>query len=150
MLRPKSARGINRRRFVGSLCAGIGTGALSQGVRQGWPAAAETVAADARPAATTPEPSPYLPAVPGAPFTEPPVLRSENGRLEVTLTAQRSATVIGGREVISMTYNGQAPAPTLVPRPGEVLAVTLIHQRARSANEPAHPRPARLTQRQQR
>ncbi|MFT4041306.1 MAG: multicopper oxidase family protein, partial [Thermomicrobiales bacterium] len=45
----------------------------------------------------------------------------------VALTAQRSPVMIGGREVISMTYNGQAPAPTLRLKPGETLGVTLTN-----------------------
>jgi len=97
-------------------------------MRSAWPVAAQSatpLAADATP-------------VVGAPFIEPPVLRSADGRLDVTLTAQLGPTVIGGRQVVSMTYNGQAPSPTLRLRPGDTLGVTLVNQLDQPTNLHTH------------
>lgn len=98
-------------------------------MRAAWPVAAQSA---------TPESSPRATPVVGAPFVEPPVLRSADGRLDVILTAGLSPTVIGGRNVISMTYNAQAPSPTLRLRPGETLGVTLVNGLAQPTNLHTH------------
>ncbi len=58
-----------------------------------------------------------------AQFRQPDVLRSENGRLDVTLTAAPAAFqgAVGG----ALAYNGAPVGPTLLVRPGDRLGVTL-------------------------
>ncbi|MFN3255395.1 MAG: multicopper oxidase family protein [Ilumatobacter sp.] len=58
-----------------------------------------------------------------AQFRQPEVLRSENGRLDVTLTAAPGTFqgAIGG----ALAYNGAPVGPTLLIRPGDRLGVTL-------------------------
>ncbi|MCA9879074.1 MAG: multicopper oxidase family protein, partial [Thermomicrobiales bacterium] len=129
---------LNRRQVLGGACAVAGAGVLAQALRTSRRAAAQPATPDLTAGFGTPVPYVPLPTVGGAPFTEPPVLRSEQGRLDVALTAQLGPTVIGGREVISMTYNGQAPAPTLRLRPGETLGVTLTNQLDQPTNFHTH------------
>ena len=124
--------------MLGGACLAAGTAALAQATRTGFRVAAQTGTPEADIPFGTPIPYVPLPTVGGAPFTEPPVLRSTDGRLDVALTAQRSPTMIGGREVISMTYNGQAPGPTLRLRPGETLGVAITNQLDQPTNFHTH------------
>ncbi len=66
--------------------------------------------------------------VTGAPLTEPPVLRSTDGRLELALEAQYGPATLGGRPVTTYNYNGMIPGPTLRLRAGETLAPTLTNR----------------------
>src|SRR5687768_1599182 len=74
----------------------------------------------------------------GATLAEPPVLRSADGRLDVTLEAQFGPAVIGGRAVTSYTFNGHAPGPTLRLHPGDLLGVTLTNQMDQPTNLHTH------------
>ena len=64
-------------------------------------------------------------AKPGARFTQPKVLASSNGRLEVTLTAEAGTVPYGDGTRFAYTYNGTSPGPTLKVRPGDTLVITL-------------------------
>src|SRR5215213_6311837 len=57
------------------------------------------------------EPATPVSAEVGATLAEPPVLRSANGRLDVSLEARYGPATIGGRAVTSYTFNGHAPGP---------------------------------------
>ncbi len=114
---------------MSGVCGATGAMALGVGIRGVWPAAAQVA---------TPETLPLATPVVGAPFVEPSVLRGVDGRLDITLTAQLAPTTIGGREVISMAYNGQAPSPTLRLHPGETLGMTLINQLDQPTNLHTH------------
>lgn len=61
----------------------------------------------------------------GAPFAQPMVLTSENGRLELTLRAEPTHVPFGDGNRFAYTYNGTTPGPTLRVRPGDTLVITL-------------------------
>ncbi|MCU0306267.1 MAG: multicopper oxidase family protein [Thermoleophilia bacterium] len=61
----------------------------------------------------------------GKPLVEPPVVRSENGRLKLTLSAKVSRTQIAGGTAISNVWNGLFPAPTLEIDPGDRLEIDM-------------------------
>ncbi len=74
----------------------------------------------------------------GATLVEPPVLRSADGRLDVTLEAQFGPAVMGGRAVTTYTFNGHAPGPTMRLHPGDSLGVTLTNQMDQPTNLHTH------------
>lgn len=88
---------------------------------------AETVA----PLSTTPEGGPAVEAsfatVQGLPFTEPEVLRSRNGTLDVTLDVREAQYEVGGVKVSGMTFTGQSMGPTLVLDPGDTLTFSVVN-----------------------
>ena len=57
----------------------------------------------------------------------PPELRSENGRLQLTLDAARGRVELGGRPAGALCYNGTVPGPTLRLRPGDELSIRLVN-----------------------
>jgi suppressor of ftsI len=57
------------------------------------------------------------------PLRDPPVLRSRDGSLAVTLTGKGVTTRLAGRRVVTWAYNGRAPGPTLEVRPGDSLQI---------------------------
>src|SRR4051812_44877752 len=61
------------------------------------------------------------------PFTEPEVITSEDGLLEVTLVCEKRQAVVAGQVVNTYTYNGKVPGPTLVAYPGDKLKITLVN-----------------------
>ena len=71
-------------------------------------------------------------------LAEPPVLRSADGRLDVTLEAQFGPAVMGGRAVITYTFNGHAPGPTMSLHPGDSLGVKLTNQMDHPTNLHTH------------
>src|SRR5215211_1447366 len=74
----------------------------------------------------------------GASLVEPPVLRSADGRLDVTLEAQFGPATMGGRAVTTYTFDGHAPGPTLRLLPGDSLGVTLTNQMDQPTNLHTH------------
>ena len=81
---------------------------------------------------------------PGAPFAQPEVLSSSDGRLEVTLTARAGMVPHGDGTRFAYTYNGTTPGPTLRVRPGDTLVITLVNR----LDEPTNlhtPRAPRVT-----
>ena len=61
----------------------------------------------------------------GTALSEPRVLRSTNGVLELRLSAAAGPAQIAGRRVTALIYNSGLPGPTLLIRPGDVLRVKL-------------------------
>lgn len=59
--------------------------------------------------------------------SQPQLLKSANGKLDVTLTAAESQVPYQGTTRWAMTYNGSATGPTLSVRPGDTLNVTLVN-----------------------
>ena len=58
-----------------------------------------------------------------------PTLRSQQGLLEATLTAQQSQRrSSNGAPGVQLSYNGNLPGPTLEARPGDTVRLTLINQ----------------------
>ncbi len=60
----------------------------------------------------------------GQPLVEPPVLKSRNGRLAVTIDARTSIVSIGGRKVATWAYDAMTPGPTLEVFQGDDLQIT--------------------------
>jgi suppressor of ftsI len=118
------AQQVSRRRILGGAVATAGLAALSQGARTAK-------------SALTRQASPVATAV-GATLVEPPVLRSADGRLDVTLEARFGPAMMGGRAVKTYTFNGHAPGPTLRLQPGDSLGVTLINQMDQPTNLHTH------------
>jgi FtsP/CotA-like multicopper oxidase with cupredoxin domain len=74
----------------------------------------------------------------GGPFSQPKVLASTNGRLDVTLVAGRARVPFGDGTRFAYTYNGTTPGPTLRVRPGDVLSVTLENRLGEATNLHTH------------
>ncbi len=69
-----------------------------------------------------------LDPVAGESFTEPRVLRSDGGLLEVRLKAVHGSHEVAGRMATTVGYNGGVPGPTLRVRPGDTLRVELVNR----------------------
>jgi FtsP/CotA-like multicopper oxidase with cupredoxin domain len=110
--------------LLGGAAASAGVAALGQGSGQAW-----STAIQATPPGSGSE---------GAPFVEPPVLRSTDGRLEVALAARYGPATVGGEAVTTFSYNGLVPAPTLRLRAGDTLAVTLTNESDQPTNLHTH------------
>ena len=98
----------------------VGGGLLLWGREQGGtprPTATETP--DASPSPTGSPPPDDI-----GTLIEPEVLRSADGRLELTLTAALTDVVVAGRQVRALAFNGTIPGPTLRVRPGDRIALT--------------------------
>ena len=116
-----TGRPISRRR---ALTLGVfGTAAVAAGA-VGW--RADIVTRDR-----------LVPGGVGDPFVEPERLTSAAGRLEVELRAAAGVT-LAGQETMALGYNGTSPGPTLVVRPGDVLAVRLVNDLQRPTNLHTH------------
>ena len=73
----------------------------------------------------------------GAPVTEPTVLASSGGTLDVTLRAAPGAR-LDGRSTQALGYNGTSPGPTLVVRPGDRLRLRLENDLVDTTNLHTH------------
>lgn len=71
-------------------------------------------------------------------FTEPAVLRSTDGVLDLTLTAARGSGPLAGRTATTLRYNDGLPGPTLRCRPGDTLRVTLTNRLDEPTNLHVH------------
>src|SRR5215203_3492543 len=117
-------RAMTRRQILGG-AAGLGGATL-------------LTAAGRRVVSAQQQPATPVSAEVGASLTEPPILRSADGRLDVTLEAQFGPAVMGGRAVTTYTYNGHAPGPTMRLQPGDSLGVTLTNQMDQPTNLHTH------------
>lgn len=79
-----------------------------------------------------------LDPVAGELFTEPEVLRSTGGLLEVRLEAALGSHEVAGREAATLGYNGGLPGPTLRLRPGDTFRVELVNRLDRVTNLHVH------------
>ena len=104
---------ISRRRAM--VLGGLGAAAVAAGAT-GWIASMGGIVTGGR----------LGPAGTGAELTQPPVLDSRDGRLQVALTAAAGVQV-AGRDTHALGYNVTSPGPTLRVRPGDELAVRLIN-----------------------
>ncbi len=68
------------------------------------------------------------------PLTDPPVYRSENGRLDVTLEAAETVSRVGQWAINGATYNGVYGGPVMRVRPGDVLHVRLVNHLPQATN----------------
>src|SRR5207245_6383603 len=69
---------------------------------------------------------------------EPAVVASHDGVLQLTLTAARGATQVGGRRVIAQVYNGSYLPPTLRVQPGDVVRLRLVNALDETTNLHMH------------
>src|SRR5262249_60603970 len=69
-------------------------------------------------------------------FREPTVWHSEGGVLQRTLEMRRARTTLGGRKILTLTYEGTIPGPTWRLAPGERIKVRLLEK----MHPPATPR----------
>lgn len=71
-------------------------------------------------------------------LTEPPVIISRGGIITATLKAERKSVRVGDRNVLTIVYNGTFAPPTLRPKPGDVIKLTLINALDTSTNFHTH------------
>src|SRR2546426_4231801 len=71
-------------------------------------------------------------------FRDPAVVVSHDGVLELTLTAARGATQVGGRRVVAQVYNGSYLPPTLRVQPGDVVRLRLVNALDETTNLHLH------------
>ena len=78
-------------------------------------------------------------AAAGETFTEPQLLASANGLLDIALTLAYSQTTINGKQVNVRTMNSSIPAPTLRLNAGDTLRIKVVNQFPAnpSSSEPA-------------
>ena len=117
-------RRLSRRRMLTGVATTAGLVALSLGARRARSAPTEQASPVAAP--------------PGAALVEPLVLRSANGRLDVSLEAGFGPAKMGDREVTTYNFNGQVPGPTLRLQPGDTMGVTLTNQLDEPTNLHTH------------
>ena len=101
-----------------------------------------TTAPKVQPISTTPEGGKAVeasfPTVQGLPFTEPPVITSTNGVLELTFDVREGEYEVGGVKVKGMTFTGSFTGPTLVISPGDTLKFNLINNLPQKTNLHEH------------
>ena len=71
-------------------------------------------------------------------FRDPPVLRSRNGVLNVTLNIVRQKVRLGGQTVTATTYNGSYAGPTLRVKLGDTINVTLVNTAGIPDDQPSN------------
>lgn len=74
----------------------------------------------------------------GAAWTEPSVIESRDGLLELELRAAVADVTIAGVTARMLTYNGSVPGPTLHLRPGDRMRVRLINDLDKPTNLHTH------------
>ncbi len=115
---------LSRRAILALGAAGAGSVALGAvGLHaQGWPPFGE----QRRDAAQRPA------------WTEPPVIESRDGLLELDVRAALTNVTIAGVTVRMLTYNGSLPGPTLHLRPGDRMRVRLVNDLDEPTNLHTH------------
>lgn len=116
---------ISRRRALGAIAVGatgiaVGTAGWLSGL--GAPAGRDAT---------------LQPAAGGEPLTEPVVLASRDGVLDVELTAA-AGVPLAGRHTSALGFNGSSPGPTLRVAPGDLLRIRLINQLDQPTNLHTH------------
>ena len=79
-----------------------------------------------------------LDPVTGSDLTEPEVLRSREGLLQVRLEAAQGQITVAGREATVYGYNGNLPGPTLRLHPGDRVQVRLVNRLVTATNLHVH------------
>ena len=79
-----------------------------------------------------------LDPVSGGDFTEPEVLRSRDGGLDVRLEAAMGTHEIAGRRATTLGFNGGVPGPTLRLRAGDTLRIELVNRLEQVTNLHVH------------
>ena len=73
----------------------------------------------------------------GNEFREPKVLRSIDGKLQLTLTVEMANLTFDWFSTIRRTYNGSVPGPTWRIRPGDNVTVVLVSATKNTPQTPA-------------
>lgn len=115
---------ISRRRAM--VLGGLGAAAVAAGAT-GWIASIRGTGTGSR----------LIPAGTGAELTQPPLLDSRDGRLQVELAAA-AGMQLAGRSTHALGYNATSPGPTLRVRPGDELAVRLTNHLDQPTNLHTH------------
>ena len=101
-----------------------------------------TTAPAVQPLSTTPEGGDAVeatfPTAQGLPLTEPPVIKSTNGVLELTLDAKEGEYEVAGVKVKGMTFTGSFMGPTLLINPGDTLKFNVINSLPKPTNLHEH------------
>jgi FtsP/CotA-like multicopper oxidase with cupredoxin domain len=79
----------------------------------------------------------YTP-IPGETLTQPTVLASGSGSLDIRLEAAVSCGPLAGRQATTMRYNGGVPGPTLHLQPGDHLGIDLVNHLDQPTNLHTH------------
>ncbi|OLT00472.1 copper oxidase [Pseudonocardia sp. CNS-004] len=74
----------------------------------------------------------------GEALTEPPVLRSSSGVLQVRLEATEARVPLAGGDATTLAFNGGLPGPTLHVQPGDRLEIDLVNRLAEPTNLHVH------------
>lgn len=74
----------------------------------------------------------------GQPFTEPPVIRAENGVLETSFDVATDSFEVGGTQVKGIGYAGQLLGPTLLVSPGDTIKIDLKNALGEETNFHTH------------
>lgn len=115
--RHKNRQGLSRRSFLG-LGAAVATGVAIGGLS--WPGRLTTALAA------------------GEPLIEPPVVKSHNHVLKLTLEAKITPVSLNGQLRNVWVYNGGFPGPTLKVSPGDRLQIKLINSLSQMTNLHTH------------
>ena len=101
-----------------------------------------TTAPAVKPLSTTPEGGDAVeatfPTAQGLPLTEPPVIMSKGGEVQLTLDMKEGEYQVAGAEVKGMTMTGSFMGPTLVINPGDTLKFTINNGLDRNTNMHEH------------
>lgn len=119
-----TGRPVSRRRALALI--GVGTAAVAAGTA-GWVTGLGDPDGGAR----------LSPTDPGRDLTEPQVLASRGGLLDVVLTAAAGVR-LAGRDTMARGFNGTSPGPTLRVRPGDLLRVRLVNHIDQPTNLHTH------------
>lgn len=119
-----TARPISRRRALG--LAGLGAASVVAGMT-GWFTDSGRPSQGGR----------LSPTDTGEPLRQPEVLASQDGVLDVRLTAAAGVR-LAGLDTSAWGYNGTSPGPTLRVRPGDLLRMRLVNQLGQPTNLHTH------------
>jgi suppressor of ftsI len=99
--------------------------ALSQATPEASPAAHGHMGADPNATPSGLAELPPFEPIAGEPLRNVEVVASQDGVLEVTLTASISETTVAGKTVVTGNFNGMFPGPTWQAAPGDTIKVRL-------------------------
>jgi len=86
----------------------------------------------------TPAASPAAGFTAGADLVEPPVRASQNGKLDVTLTARVGDATVAGQPVKAWVYDGAFPSSTLRIQNGDTVRIKVVNELSEMTNFHTH------------
>jgi FtsP/CotA-like multicopper oxidase with cupredoxin domain len=128
--------------FVAVTLAALVAGVAGCGNKSSGDTTTTTTVPKVQPISTTPEGGEAVeatfPTVQGLPLTEPPVITSTNGVLELTFDVKKGEYEVAGTKVKGMTFTGSFMGPTLLISPGDTLKFNLINNLDQKTNLHEH------------